>query len=154
MSFDASALLNSNAAGPMATEMTKCPEGEYIFMVIDEDLTNSIRQFTSKKNNETYTAMRLPCLCQDENVKAELKREKVIVPYEMFLEFDTNGALSVDGDDNVALGQLRRALGMNSGTFSLNMLRGAGPFRGVVVWQADRDNPEVTRAKITRVSAV
>lgn len=154
MAFDAEKFMNSTV-DPMATQFTVCPEGEFPF-IIDSDPKQLIPKHLegiSQKNNQPYSfdQLEFSCLCQDQNVLASLKRDKVVVRLRVNLDLTAAGDLEVGQDKNVGLGRLRAALDQNKPGWNPRMLLGAGPFIGKVEHSQVKD---ATYADIVRVAKI
>lgn len=151
--FNADAFLNQTAAGPMSTAIVPCPEGEFKFIIDDSDKAIKFNEFTSDKG--TFHTMEVLCKCLDENLKATLKRDNITVPIKMFLDLNADASgLDTSEGKNVQLGRLRAALDQNDGTWAPAMLKGKGPFMGKVTQRADKNDPTIKYAEITRVAKI
>lgn len=151
--FKAEAFLNSTVEGPMSTSITPVPEGEFKFVVDDGDKAITFAEFTSDKG--TFQTMTVQCKCLDDAVRAQLKRDNVLVPIKMFLDLKPDGSgLDNSEGKNVQLGKLRAALGQNEGAWSPAMLKGKGPFMGKVTQRADKNDPTIKYAEITRIAKI
>lgn len=153
MAFDADAFLQTTVTGPLSTTITLCPEGEYKAFVDDGD--KAILFTSGEKNGKTWASCAVMFQIADEKVKADLKRDKVLVPYKAFLDMNDAGTgLDLSEGRNVSLGRLRRALDQNDGTWSPLMMKGKGPVMVKVSWTSDQNDPEIKYANITRVSKI
>ena len=166
MTFDTEAFLNS-AVDPNATSFEVCPEGEFK-MMIDSDPKQLVFTDDPKvqvgiknpkgvgKNGEPYNfwTLELRCMVLDEEVKKKLGRESVQVRSRINLDFAPDGTLDTGPNKNVSLGQLREALGQNSPGWNPKQLLGAGPFIGRVRHTANKENPEIKYADVSRFAKV
>lgn len=153
MPFDPTTFMSQNFDTPMATKLEICPAGDFRFIVDDFDVEKVFRTIDGK--NGPFTVWEIPCVLQDEAVKAKLGRDKVIVRYKGYLDFNDDGTLAFGPNKNVKIGQLREALGQNAGSWNFGMLRGAGPFMGRVVHvpnDKDKDNPYVEISRVVKIS--
>lgn len=153
MSFDPNAFMNATAE-PMATQMPVCPQGEYPF-VLDSDgkmLVPKNIKGVGEKGPYDFWQLELVALCQSEEVKQKLGRQKVPVRLRINLDLDANGRPESGEGKNVALGRLREALGQNKPGWSPSQLLGAGPFIGKVSHTEGRDGN--TYADITRTAKI
>ena len=153
--FNPEDFMNS-AADPLATQFETCPEGEFPF-IIDSDPAQLIPKElsgTSKKTGNAYHfwQLELNCICQSDEVRQKVGRDKVVVRLRLNLDLDDNGRLEVGPNKNVGLGQLRDALGQNTPGWTPKNLLGAGPFIGKVT-QTKTDKGGVF-ADISRVGKV
>lgn len=159
MTFDASAFLSQTVTGPMATSMVACPEGEWQARVSDDgDIREWFREIEWKDkqgNDKSSPGMRIPCLIIDPGPLAMLKREKLIVPFDIFLDVTPTGQFDTGEDKNVKLGQLRAALGQNADTaWNITKIFGAGPFIAKVSQRSDKKDPTIKYAQIDRVTRI
>jgi hypothetical protein len=156
--FDPDTFMQQTVDEPMATEFRICPQGEYQAMIDDFDSKAFTHvEWQDKQTGEQKSAPQFSCpfVIQDEKVKAELGREKLVVPAKMFLDINAAGGLDFGPDRNVRLGQIREATGQNvKGPWSIMNLRGAGPVMVKVTHRQDKRNPERKFAEVTRVVAI
>lgn len=158
--FDASTFMQQTVDGPLETEYTLVPEGEYLMTIddFDEKAFEKI-EFEYKKGDKagtpgTMTKFNVPFVVQDDKVKQELARDKVVVTKQIILDLDDAGGLSKDKNKNIELGRIRQAAGQNdSGPWSPANLRGAGPMMGKIVHREfeRKDGTKGKRAEIDRV---
>jgi hypothetical protein len=158
--FDANAFMQQHVDGPLATEFTLVPPGEYLAS-IDDFEPDAVEQidFEYKRGPRagqpgTMTKLTLPFVINDEKLKAEMERDKVVITKQMILDIEDNGSLAKGKNKNVDLGRIRDALGQNEDdTWSILKLRGAGPVmvRVVHVDFERRDGSKGKRAEIDRV---
>lgn len=149
--FDPNAFLSA-AVDPMATKMEVCPEGEHPFMMDTEGkmLQPKNVKGTSDKGPYDFWQLELVALCQSEEVKQKLSRQKVPVRMRINLDLDLNtGKPETGPNKNVALGRLREALGQNKPGWAPSALLGAGPFIGLVKHTQGKDGN--TYADIVKV---
>lgn len=158
--FDPATFLNQSVAGPMSTSVPQCPEGEFRMVIAsDDDISKWFREvkFNDKQTGaeRSVPVARIPFLVQDDNVKKQLAREKVIVPMDIWLDVTSDGKLDTSEGKNVKLGALREALGQNTDAdWNFAKLRGAGPVLGRVGQRADKNNPETKYSEVTKVTAI
>jgi hypothetical protein len=70
------------------------------------------------------------------------------------LDFDDTGKLVNGPNRNVALGQLREALGQNKPGWTPQQLLGAGPFIGRVKHTSSKTNPEQKFAEVVKAGKI
>lgn len=112
MSFDPQLFLQQGQkAVANATFVPQCPPGDYP-MVID---SLKAEQFSGVKDpSKTYTKIKFGFDVQDEGVKAQLKRDKVLVYHDFLLEMTEDGSgIDMGEGKNVNLGRIRAACGLN-----------------------------------------
>lgn len=160
MTFDAKAFMETKVQSAMDTEREKVPEGQYRFMI---DAGEGALEFKSgtigkgERVGQQWVQVTIRCLLQDEAVKADLGRDKVIVRKQIFLDIDpATGGLATGKGQNVELGQLREALGQNDAKkpWDFTKLEGAGPFMGEVNHRPDEKKPGVSYAELGRVAKI
>lgn len=153
MPFDADAFLQTTVTGPLSTSLTLCPEGEYKAFVDDGD--KAIVFASGEKNGRPWASAAVMFAIMDETIKAQLKRDKILVPMKCFLDLKEDGSgLDLTEGKNVSLGRLRKALDQNDGTWSPLMMKGKGPVMVKVSHSSDQNDPEIKYANITRVSKI
>lgn len=162
--FDPDAFLQSTIDAPLETEMRLIPEGEYQAMI--DDFTRDsfeVFNFTYKKGNRagtpgTMTKFNCPFVLNNEAVRAELGREKLLCTAQLSLDF-VPGTYQLDfgPDKNIRLGQIRAAVGQNQpGQWSVQNLKGAGPLMVQVKHIAYKrnDGTEGKRVEVVRVAPI
>lgn len=148
MPFDPKEFLQQTVTVPMATRITLVPEGEWIAIIstsIPIEDWFSEAEWKDKKSGETrrQSTAKIPIEITDENAKLLVKREKLIVYYDTFLDLDERGRLATGEDKNVRLGALREALNQNSDpAWTFQSLWGAGPFIVKVKHKTDEKRGE------------
>lgn len=152
MAFDAEKFMTSTTAGPMSTSVPQCPEGEYRAVVDDGDKAITFRN--GAKDGREWHQMAVLFSIQDDAVKALLKRDKVLVPHNMFLDI-SGDQLDTEEGKNVGLGRLRKALNQNDGSaWAPAMMKGKGPVMVKVTHRADQNDPSIKYAEVSRVSPI
>lgn len=161
--FDPDTFMQQTVDQPLATEFTLVPKGEYLASIddFDKDSFEEI-DFTYKSGAKAGTPGKMfkfncPFVINDDKVKTELGRDKVVIVKQIILDLDDNGALSFGTNRNVELGRIRDAVNQNgSGPWSPAQLRGAGPVMVKVdhVEFQRKDNSKGNRAEITKVVRV
>lgn len=159
MAFDAKSFMEQKVSAPMDTERARVAEGQYRFMI---DAGEGWIEFNSgtiskgERAGQPWVSATIRCLCQDEAVKAELGRDKVVVRKQFFLDLDATGQIATGKGQNVDLGQMREALNQNDAKkpWDFSKLEGAGPFMGEVRHRPNEKNPNEPFAEIGRVAKV
>lgn len=112
------------------TKTTPIPEGQYRGLIDKIEL----RQMTIKNGpNAGQTRLILGVSWEvleiDEELLAELGRDRVIVRQDIWLDIDDHGSIAFGPNRNVGLGRLREAVGLNTPgkPFTFKTLEGAGP---------------------------
>lgn len=163
--FDPDAFMNETVDKPLSTERTLVPKAEYKMTIGDFDSKAfQAIDFTYKQGDRAGTPGQMvkfgvPCIIVDDaKLKEALGLEKVVVFKNITLDFDENGKLAWGPNKNVDLGQLRNAVGQNAdnATWSPGMLRGAGPFMGIVEHKKGerKDGSKFELAEVGRVAPI
>jgi hypothetical protein len=150
--FNAEDFLNQTTEATMQDKWTEVPEGEYLAQIGDGPNDLTVEGIQGKKDpTKTYPRLTLFYYIIDENLKAKLGKSSIRVRQQFLLDMDENGKLATGADQNVRLGQIRAAVGLNSPgqAFALSMLRGRGPVRAKVKQRLADDGQ-----KYSEVSAV
>lgn len=152
MAFDAKAFMDASTKAPLSTTIEVCPEGTFPFIIDTDENAIGFRSGTTDKGE--WVRFEVTAICQDEKVRAQLGRDRVTARFGGFVDIDPKtGNLDTSKGKNVALGQLREALGQNSDkAWNWNMLKGAGPFLGTVKHTTDSQDETRKYANITRVA--
>lgn len=155
MTFNADKFM-AGVQGGNATVTLVCPEGEYKAFVDDGDKAIGFRTFEGKDGKPpSHQCTVLMAITGDQEPNKFLKRDKVLVPYTMWLDLDDAGEnLSMEEGKNVKLGKLRELFGQNAGAWNPNMMKGKGPFMIKVTQRPDRDDPSVKYAEVSRVAPI
>jgi hypothetical protein len=155
-SFDPDVFMQQTVDNPMDTVIRQCPEGEFPAMIDDFEAAKAFRTFDKKEGDGTFTVFSPPFVIQDEAVKAELERDKVVVYHKgMFVDIGPDGGLDTAKGKNVDIGRLREAVGQNApGNWGFGQLKGAGPVMVKVVHEPDKADPEKKYARVTKVTRI
>lgn len=154
MGFDAEKFMQTNVTGPTSTAVLICPEGEYRAVVDDGDKAIVARTFPGKDGKADSHQASVLFSILDEGAKAAVKRDKCLVPFNIWLDVTSSGDLDMSEGRNVGLGRLRAALGQNDGAWNPPMMKGKGPVMVKVSHRADQKDPSIKYAEVTRVSAI
>jgi hypothetical protein len=159
MPFDPTVFLQQTVTAPMATRITLAPEGEWIAVIstavpIDQWFGEAEWKDKNTGAQRSQPTCKIPFEITDESAKLLIKREKIIVSYDMFIDLDANGRLDTGEDKNVRLGALRAALNQNNDpTWTFQQLFGAGPLIVKIRHKLDEKRGEVF-ANVTRVAKI
>lgn len=157
MAFDPQQFMNT-PADPLPVSYEVIPEGEYQMLLDSDPKMLEVRKIegVSSKSGDPYLfyQLELSCLVLDEKVKAKLGRDKVTARMRINLDFDGDGKLTNGPNRNVALGQLRDALGQNKPGWTPAQLLGAGPFIGRVKHSSSKTNPEQKFAEVVKAGKI
>jgi hypothetical protein len=161
--FDPETFLQQTVDHPLETEFVLIPPGEYVATIddFDKDAVEQIN-FTYKSGARAgqpgiMTKLTLPFVIDDDGVKKQLGREKVVVTRQFILDLDDNGHLADGKNKNVELGRLRDAVGQNDGSpWTIANLRGVGPLMVRVIHREFErsDGSSGKRAEIDRVARI
>ncbi len=123
MAFDVNSLLQTSFEETNSTEMLPVPAGE--FLAVAESF--KIDEWQGKKDpSQRGLKLIVKWNIDDANVKQAMGRDKVSCNQEIMLDMTESGMLSFAKGDNVGLGRLREALGLNTpgAPFSFSMITG------------------------------
>ena len=121
--FDAEQFMNQEFSEANDTKSIPCPEGDYLGLTESAEL----RSWVSKKDpSKSGLTLDIAWIVEDEGVKQELNRDKVVVRQGIMLDLTPEGNLDMGKGKNIQLGKLREALGLNVAgqPFSFNMIPG------------------------------
>lgn len=158
--FNPKEFLQQTVNAPMATKITPAPEGEWVAVIstkvpIEEWFGEAKWKDKSTHQEKTQPTAKIPFEITDERAKELVKRQTLLVTYDMFLDLLPNGHLDTGEDKNVRLGALRDALSQNNDpNWSWQSLWGAGPLVVKIVHSKDEKRPDEVFAKISRVSRI
>jgi len=161
MAFNAEDFMNMTIDQPLEIERTLVPPGEYKMFVADftsdafETFEFEYKRGPNAGQQGSMTKFTCPVTIDDDHVKAELQMDTPRIFYQCTLDFDDHGNLEFGKNRNIALGQLRHAVGQNApGPWNIAMLRGAGPFMGKVEHRSGKrkDGTPFKVAEITRLA--
>jgi len=152
MAFDADKFLNQTVNAPMSTSTVPVPEGEYKAIIDDGDKAISFREGgTDRNGNDLSPQCVVLFSILDDALKAKLNRDKVLVPHNIWLDVKGDD-LDLSEGKNVGLGRLRKAIDMNDGPWSPNMMKGKGPVVIKVTQRSDKNDPTIKYAEVARVA--
>lgn len=159
--FDPDEFLQQTVTAAGSTSVILVPEAEYISNIDGStEVRTWFQQFEIKKEGsarlgEKLTKINVPFHIDDTALAAKIGRDRVIVRKEILLDLDENGKFDMSPGKNVALNQLRAALGQNTpAPWTVMQLPGAGPVRIKVRHRANPNNPDAPFAEVTTVTSV
>lgn len=122
--FNPDDFLNQTITGSLDTKREPVPEGEWTAAV--DDGSNALK-FRTLTNGQVILDVNWNIL--DDQLKANLGRDKLTVRQSIFLDLTADGKLDNAKGKNVDLGRVREALGQNFSDrpWGVAMLKGAGP---------------------------
>lgn len=126
MSFDPNTFLNITTEEVNDTKSIPCPVGEYLGLAEKID----IKPWAKKDGSDSGLKLEILWDIQDENVKALLDRDKVVVKQDQMLDVVEDGAggymLDMGKGKNIGLGRIREALDLNTPgqPFAFSMIQG------------------------------
>jgi len=122
MSFDPATFLNTEVSEALDTKVVPCPVGEYLALADKID----VKTWSTKDGSKSGVKLEILWDVQDENVKALLSRDKVVVQQTVMLDTTEAGTLDLGKGKNIGLGRLREALDLNVAgqAFSFPMITG------------------------------
>lgn len=160
--FDPDTFMQQTVDHPLETEYLTVPPGEYVATIDDFTGESAFERidFEYKKGERAGTPgvmvkLTIPFVIQDETVKAEMQRDKVVVSKQIILDMDADGGIDWNKNKNVELGRIRAAVGQNvdGQPWSIQKLRGAGPVMVKVV-HTEFGRKDGTKGKRTEIERV
>jgi hypothetical protein len=148
--FDPDAFLDQEVSGANATHIIPCPEYDEVSATIKPG-TIKVQQKDRKDGDGKVTFCNLQWIINDPVAQETTGRDEVIVRQTLFIDLTDDGAIASGDSDNVQLGKLREATGLNDGAFSFRMLEGQSAM--VKVAHGDPQPNGETYAEIRGVKA-
>ena len=142
MAFDVNQFLSTKVEAEMDDSFTPVPEGEYRVSIDDIDA----KAGTAADRNSVMLTLKLKV--HDEEIAKLMGRDPYIWNYLIFLDVDENWQLTYGANQNIQLGQIRAALGMNKANvpFSLGDLIASRDM--IVKVQQKKDKEDKIRSNI------
>ena len=145
--FDPDAFMQTQVEGANSTQFLPIPEGDYMAL---------IEKVQAREIKDGGRVLDVTWSLLDEALLSSMGRDKLTVRQGIFLDIRDDGSLNMTEGQNVALGQLREALGQNNPrkAWAFSHLEGAGPCLCKVVEKAD-NTPGSSRIfnNVVRVTA-
>ena len=123
MQFDPQAILDATFNEANSTELIPVPEGEY--QAVAGEVETATWQGV-KDPSKSGIKLIVPWEILDEGVKTHTKRQKIVIRQDIMLDLTPSGTLDMGEGQNIRLGQLRAAVGLNTKgqAFSPRMISG------------------------------
>lgn len=148
-SFDPNTFLDATIDTPFETQRTTIPPKDSYLAVIDTLATRIL----DIKSQGTRVVLDITWEIMDDEVKSQLNLTKATVRQTVWLDFDERGQLARGINQNIQLGQIRDAVGQNTGgAWAPRMLKGAGPARLKISERPDEKNPTIKYNDVDRVT--
>ena len=158
MTFDPNQFLSQTVTSKGDTQILKVPANEYVAFIDDEKpVTDWFASFAGKKDpSKTFVRINIPCRIENDGLKTQLGRNKVLVFHEFLVDIDENGNLDFGPQKNVKLNQMRDAVGQNveGQPWNIGMRPGAGPFNVKIIHEPNEKDLENPFVRVGRVSAI
>lgn len=147
-SFDPDAFLGEIVNDSFSTRFPTVPEGNYTSVIERVGVKEIQTERGAAKVLEVFHNV------MDEQLKADLGMEKIVVRQSIFLDLDAAGKLDVSEFKNVRLGRLRDAVGQNvpGEPWGYRHLEGAGPLLIHVIEKPDKNDPETKYNEVARTA--
>lgn len=155
--FDPDEFLNSEVEGSNSTTVKRFPVGtETPATITDVGFIGGYSENMNDGRGGYWGMLKISWEITDDDVLELVGRKKATVRQTLFLDLTDDKKISTEEGDNVDLGRLRKALGINEGTFSPNMLVGKSGFIviGDEVDRRDVDKPASEQQVYNNVTAV
>ena len=144
--FDPDEFMGADQTVDLDVNYTPFDEGEYVAQLGEE-----IRATQSEREGRVSVRLDIPWLLLDDKAREKSGMDNPQFYSAIFVEMEDNGAIASGPNKNIALGQLRKALGQDTGKkWSPGMLRGAGPVKIYVTQRPDREDPAIVRNRAVR----
>ena|SRR5579864_1394082 len=108
--FNKDTFMDTPVAKPNATVKVNIPPGVYEVIVTEVDVMNG------EKGGRDWAMLKLKMDVQDDSLKLHLKRDRLVVHYDFFIDLTELGTVDEDETKNIALGRARKACGLNDRT--------------------------------------
>jgi hypothetical protein len=147
--FNAEQFASTSTSDAFDTKIIPVPDGPHRAQVVKLDY----RTLEAKDNNPERTIMEISWAVTDDKIKKLTGMELPTAKQSIWLDLTPEGGLDKGAGKNVALGQVREALGQNkpgkpwSPSHIMN-----GMATILVKGEKDKQNPDITYARVTRVS--
>lgn len=152
--FDAALFENMVIEGANETHSTPVPEGDYT-AIIDKVQISSIEIKNGDRAGQTVPILNVTYHIMDDDgaLAAQLNRDKITVRQMIWLDVTDKGTLAFGPNQNLGLGRVREAAGLNNPNkpFAFKQLEGQGPVRIAVTHRTD-DERGLTYDQVSRVS--
>ncbi len=147
--FDADAFMQTQIEGSNSTQFLPIPDGDYMGIV------EKVQAREIKTERGPGYVLDVTWSLLDDDLLQSMDREKLTCRQGIFLDMREDGSLNMSEGQNVALGQLREAVGQNNPkkAWSFSNLEGAGPCICKVTQKADTKSDRMFN-NVTRVAAV
>lgn len=154
--FDVNAFENMVIEESNETKTTPVPEGKFPGS-IDSQKIKTFKAKRGPREGQDLPILEVVYELADEDGKLKeiLNRDKVTVRQDIWLDVNDNGGLAFGPNQNVALGRLREATGLNAPgrPFSFTMLEGQGPLMIHVTQFANPETGDVYN-RVPKVEAL
>ena len=151
--FDAAAFEAMTIDEANETKMTPVPEGDEYIAYIDGWKIRSVDIGKGARAGQTVPILAVTWVIEDPDgeLKEKLNLDQVRVQQDIWLDITDNGSLAFGPNQNVGLGRLREAVGLNKKgkVFSFANLEGQGPCKLTIKVFEDANGFE--RNNVTRV---
>lgn len=128
--FDPQAFENMVIEQSNETKSTPVPEGDYK-TIIDSVNVKSVKIKSGDREGQEVPVLQVvyQILDEDGTLAKQLNMDKITVRQDVWLDVSESGTLAFGPNQNVRLGKLRDAVGLNQPNkpFSFKMLEGQGP---------------------------
>ena len=148
--FDPNQFLQQTVTEANSIVREPCPEGEFLASV----KKSTIGTWESKDKTKSGLKLDLQWSIDDQDVKAKLDKQEVLVRQTVMLDITDSGALDMGKGKNIGLGRLREALSQNTPgqPWSFSMLDGAGPAKVIVTHRPSEADPSIVYDEIRGVT--
>jgi len=149
--FDPNAFEEQIITDVSATHMTPVPEGSDYKAIIDD---YKFAEVAIKGEKQLVLNVFFKLLEDPRLEEVGLSADMAPVRHTLWLNLRPDGGIAYGPNQNVGLGKLRQALGLNKPNMQWSQLRGAGPVSLTIAHRADKNDPEVLYTDIKRIDKV
>lgn len=154
--FDLDALVNKPLAN-LSTQVTTVDDGEYTAVI--GTAPNGVKEWfytidigKGARAGQTALKLKVPLIIQEQSQRDKLGRDPIVY-LDMFVDLDGSDISTKEGE-NVTLGRLFKALGINEVGASVGQLPGKGPIKIKVEVRVDPKNPDQKYVDVKRMAAI
>lgn len=147
--FNAEEFMAKGLGGRMDTEVELIPAEEFPATVSKFEITGG-EISKGERAGQPWASLRVVWEIDDPALADRLGRKKLYVRQDVFLDLDEDGSLAVGKGQNVQLGKLRDALGLNKDGTSFEDLTGRS---GIIRVRHSKGQDDVLRAEVAAVAA-
>ncbi len=144
--FDAGLFLNTTVDTALQTKSDPIPIGPYRAVI--KDL--GFRTGSSEKG--PWIAMDVSYSLDAPDVATKLNRKELTARQSGFITLDSNGKIASGPNQNVWVGKIFEAVGMNKPGVTIGQLKGAGPLQVMIGHRPNKDDATIVYDEVKSVA--